>query len=143
MDYDIRWKQRFQNFSRAFELLRTALESKQCEFSELEQAGIIQWFEIAFELAWKTLKDYLEFGGVKIAEATPRQVIKECAASNIFETAEIDGQVFLDMLEARNLMSHIYDSEKAKAIIGEIKEKYLPELKKQYLFLLKAGEEDA
>jgi nucleotidyltransferase substrate binding protein (TIGR01987 family) len=62
---DIRWQQRFQNFDRAFVLLRSALQDRPLdEYSALEQEGIIQRFEYAYELAWKTMKDYLEANGV-------------------------------------------------------------------------------
>jgi hypothetical protein len=58
---DIRWKQRFQNFDRAFVLLRSALEEKPiAQFNRLEQEGLIQRFEYTYELAWKTAKDYLK-----------------------------------------------------------------------------------
>lgn len=51
---DIRWKQRFQNFDRAFVLLRAALQERSLEeYSALEQEG-----EYTYELAWKTMKDY-------------------------------------------------------------------------------------
>ena len=55
MQEDIRWKQRFDNFDRAFTLLHSALQSRALDdFSDLEQEGIIQRFEYSFELAWKT-----------------------------------------------------------------------------------------
>jgi Nucleotidyltransferase substrate binding protein like len=61
MSADIRWHQRFQNFERGFILLRSALEGRGIEeSSDLELEGLIQRFEYTFELAWKTLKDYLE-----------------------------------------------------------------------------------
>ena len=60
---DIRWKQRFQNFDRAFVLLRDALENGPAALNQLEKEGVIQRFEYCFELAWKTIKDYLEEGG--------------------------------------------------------------------------------
>ena len=66
---DVRWQQRFQNFRRAFTLLREALENKNIDdYSDLEREGIIQRFEYTFELGWKTLKDYLEFNGVNLLE---------------------------------------------------------------------------
>jgi len=54
----IRWKQRFENFSKAFKTLKMGVEVEQP--NKLEQQGIIQSFEFTFELAWKTTKDYLE-----------------------------------------------------------------------------------
>jgi nucleotidyltransferase substrate binding protein (TIGR01987 family) len=94
---DIRWQQRFQNFRRAFALLREALEDKNInDYSDLEREGIIQRFEYTFELGWKTFKDYLEFNGINLLETTPRKVIKECAAVNIFGEAEINPEVFME-----------------------------------------------
>ncbi|MDZ7616742.1 MAG: nucleotidyltransferase substrate binding protein, partial [Patescibacteria group bacterium] len=50
---DVRWKQRFQNYSRAFLLLRSALQEKRLDdFSDLEQEGIVHRFEYTYELAW-------------------------------------------------------------------------------------------
>ncbi len=78
METDSRWKQRFENFSRAFRLLKTALEERSLdEFSDLEQEGLVQRFEFTFELAWKTMKDYLEDSGFQITPVTPKTVIKE------------------------------------------------------------------
>ena len=132
---DIRWRQRFQNFRRAFYLLREALEDKNIEeYSDLEREGIIQRFEYTFELGWKTFKDYLEFSGINLTEAMPRKVIKECAAVNVFSEAEINPDVFMDMMLSRNALSHTYDFEQFKQVIVKIKEQYLSELEKEYLF---------
>jgi nucleotidyltransferase substrate binding protein (TIGR01987 family) len=62
---DIRWKQRFQNFDRAFVVLRDAMENGPDALNQLENEGVIQRFEYCFELAWKTIKDYLEAGGTR------------------------------------------------------------------------------
>ena len=133
---DVRWKQRFSNYRRAFNLLRSALTEKEIdEYSALEQEGIVQRFEYTFELGWKTLKDYLEFSGTALTEATARSVIKECAAVGIFGEAEIDGNVYLDMILARNTLSHIYDFGQFTSIIFKIKNDYLPELEREYKFL--------
>jgi len=134
---DIRWKQRFQNYRSAFNLLRSALTDKEInEYSALEQEGIVQRFEYTFELGWKTLKDYLEYSGVALTEATARTVIKECAAVGTFGEAGIDGSVYLDMILARNTLSHIYDSRRFASIITKIKSDYLPELEKEYAFFV-------
>ncbi len=65
MSVDVRWKQRFQNFDRAFVLLREALERGPAALSPLEKEGVIQRFEYSFELAWKTLKDFFGSGGTR------------------------------------------------------------------------------
>jgi hypothetical protein len=64
---DIRWRQRFQNFDRVFVLLRSAMENGPDALNPLEKEGVIQCFECFFELAWKTMKDYLEEGGFVFA----------------------------------------------------------------------------
>ena len=103
---DTRWKQRFQNYSRAFVLLRSALEENVLDnLSNLEQEGVIQRFQYTYELGWKLLKDYLEDNGVIIAPITPRNVIKEAFAARIIE----DGQAWIDMMLHRNVLSHTYD----------------------------------
>ena len=136
-DDDIRWKQRFQNFSRAFTLLRSALEDKELDsFSDLEKEGIIQRFEYTFELAWKIWKDYIEYSGAVVSEATPRKIIKQCAASGIFQSAGINPDVYIAMMLERNMLSHTYDLERFIQALSRIKEQYLTELDKQYDFFL-------
>ena len=58
---DIRWKQRFQNFSKALDYLETALKIENPDI--IQKAGIIQFFEMNFELSWNLVKDYLEEQG--------------------------------------------------------------------------------
>ena len=119
---DIRWIQRFQNFDRAFLLLRSALEERGLEqMSELEKEGLIQRFEYSYELAWKTMKDYLEEQGTIINPVTPRNVIKEAFSAQIIA----DGQVWVDMMLHRNLLAHTYDFSKVKEVLDAVVERYL------------------
>lgn len=119
---DVRWKQRFQNFDRALRLLSEALLGRGLdELSALEQEGAIQRFEYTYELAWKTMKDYLEESGVTITPVTPRQVLKEAFAAKL--TA--DGQVWIDMMLHRNVLSHTYDFEKFTAILLVVQARYV------------------
>ena len=60
----IRWKQRFENFNKAFEQLKEFTEIS--ELNKFEKQGFIQCFEYTFELAWKVLKDYLEYNGFEV-----------------------------------------------------------------------------
>ena len=48
---DIRWQQRLNQFEKAFFLLQDALLIDSP--TVVERAGIIQFFEMAFELGWK------------------------------------------------------------------------------------------
>ncbi len=76
MTYPIpRWQYRFENYHRAFALLREAIEQEK-PLTQLEKEGVIQRFEYTMELAWKTLKDYLESENVVFDQITPRAVIR-------------------------------------------------------------------
>ncbi|HEY5959353.1 MAG TPA: HI0074 family nucleotidyltransferase substrate-binding subunit [Polyangiaceae bacterium] len=70
-----------------------------------EQQWTIQRFGFAVELAWNTLNDFMEYEGRKLETVTPRSVLKEAFAARILS----DGQVWIDMLNHRNQLSHQYD----------------------------------
>lgn len=78
---DVRWKYRFRNFSRAYALLREALESEVEDLSQLEREGVIQRFEYTFELAWNTLKDWLMYEGVVVGTVSSQQVIRAASTA--------------------------------------------------------------
>ena len=128
---DIRWKQRFQNFDRAFVLLRDALENGPDSLNQLEKEGVIQRFEFSFELAWKTLKDYMEQDGFVFATITPRQVIKEAFAAKILK----EGQVWIDMLDHRNLLSNTYNLVKFEEAVKALHDRYLGAFDQLHEFL--------
>jgi nucleotidyltransferase substrate binding protein (TIGR01987 family) len=130
---DIRFKQRFQNYQKVLALLSEALKDGSEKLSLLEKEGTLQRFEFTFELAWKVMKDYLEEDGVIISPVTPKNVIKQSFVAGIIE----DGQVWIDMLLSRNMMSHTYDFIKFEAIAKDVEKKYLLELKKLENFLKK------
>jgi nucleotidyltransferase substrate binding protein (TIGR01987 family) len=124
MNKEIRWKQRFVNFEKAFQTLErtVAIENP----SEAERGGLIQFFEVAFELSWKTLKDYLETGGFQVK--SPRDVLKQAFQSEIIR----DGHTWMEALEDRNLTAHTYNEETALKIERLIREKYFPAMAALY-----------
>ncbi|SFB83852.1 nucleotidyltransferase substrate binding protein, HI0074 family [Marinospirillum celere] len=133
MDYsDVRWIQRFHNFSRAFSLLREALELEPASLSQLEKEGIIQRFEYTFELAWKVLKDKMEQDGLVLDQISPKGVIRQAFAAKYISDAE----TWIKMIGDRNLMSHTYDFAKFEAIIKTLREEYLPLLDAFYFQLM-------
>lgn len=129
---DIRWQQRFQNFQRAFGLLREAMDQDISQLNQLEKEGVIQRFEFTFELAWKVLKDKMEHDGLVIDQISPRAVVRLAYQAKYIE----DADVWLRMIGDRNLMSHIYDSAKFEMVLQAIASDYLPMLTDWQLGLL-------
>jgi nucleotidyltransferase substrate binding protein (TIGR01987 family) len=117
---DIRWKQRFENYEKALLLLREALADVE-SLSKLEKEGAVQRFEFTVELAWKTLKDYLEYSGVVLEQSTPKNVIKQAFVAKIIP----DGQLWIDILDCRNQMSHTYDEVAFDRAVHEMAKRFL------------------
>jgi len=117
---DIRWKQRFENLQSTYKLLQEAIAAnQQTPNNSLMQMALIKAFEMTFELSWKTMKDFLQYNGIDVK--LPREIIKQAFANDII----IDGQLWIDMLEDRNLMTHTYDEERAQSAILHICESYI------------------
>jgi len=119
-DKDIRWVQRFENFCRAFGELELAIEIGTP--SRVERAGLIQFYEMSFELAWKIMKDYLEEEGYEIQ--SPRAAIKQAFQSGLIA----DGESWLKALKDRNLTVHTYDEATAMEVERRIRTTYFPNL---------------
>jgi nucleotidyltransferase substrate binding protein (TIGR01987 family) len=91
--------------------------------------AVIKSYEFTFELSWKTLKDYLSYNGIDAR--LPREVIKQAFATGLLA----DGQLWIDMLEERNLMAHTYDDARAKAAVTQIQTRYLAGLEQLHALL--------
>ena len=117
-----RFKHRFDNFSKAVKQLQDACD--QDSYSNLELAGLIQTFMFSYELAWKALKDLLQHDGYSLN--SPRAVIRQSFVSAYLN--EQDTEIFLEALEQRNKLSHMYDIALAEADAILIKEKFQPML---------------
>ena len=127
---EIRWIQRFENFQKALNNFQEITNCiKQNGINKIYTMALIQAFEIVFELSWKTIKDYLEYNGIKTD--TPRETIKEAFSKNIIE----DGQTWIEMMEARNKTSHTYKEDFAQILVSEILNSYSPLLDKLFSFL--------
>ncbi len=121
---DIRWKQRFENFEKSYKLLYKY--SKEELTTELEKAGLIQFFESCFELSWKLMKDYLESEGFIVK--SPRESIKMAFQMDLID----DARVWLEALSSRNLISHTYDEVVFNQLVIDINEIYSIEFEKLY-----------
>ncbi len=125
MNEDIRWIQRFENYLKAFENLKEGVGlSNNRKLSNLEEQGLVKSFEFTFELAWKTLKDYLTYMEVEVK--FPREVLKSAFKYELID----DGDIWMDMLQKRNLMAHTYDETNAQTAIQLITGSYFSQLDK-------------
>lgn len=121
---DISWKQRFQNFEKAFVFFELAVLKK--TYTPIEIGGLVQAFEFTFELAWKTTKDYLYEQGIETR--FPRETIKEAFHTQIIE----DGHTWIAMLEHRNELSHTYNEAVANRAVQIILNSYYPAISQVY-----------
>lgn len=120
MNKVVRWKQRLQNLMQAFSQLQRGMAI--AHPTDIERQGIIQSFEFTFELAWKAVKDYLE--SQQVLSQFPRDVIKQAFHYHLIP----DGDVWMEMLEDRNLMAHTYDEAKATKALEQIRNQYFAAL---------------
>ena len=122
---DIRWQQRFSNYQKALARLSEAVNVlNECDNVGSEQdllkEGLIQRFEYTHELAWKVMKDYLEYQGYVDIRGS-RDAIRKSLELDI-----LSDRRWMATIDARNLTSHNYDDETADNIYHEIMEIYYP-----------------
>ncbi len=107
-----RYRKSLENYENAAKQLAKALNEPESEF--IRDASI-QRFEFTYELLWKTIKVFLEeLHGVRTM--SPRQVFKEAFALELIDNED----VFLEMIEARNLLSHTYNENQASEIYRKL-----------------------
>lgn len=120
MSNDIRWKQRFDNYSKALRQLTKFIEKG--ELNDLEKQGLIQCFEYSYELAWNTMKDLFEMQG-EMSIMGSRDAFRLAFKRGLIE----DGEVWMEMIKSRVLTSHTYNEDVADEISGKIVTLYYPE----------------
>lgn len=117
--------QKVENYKNALTQLEEAIQRYQkAPEDSLYRDGLIQRFEFTVELAWKSIKEYLEYQGMVLSIASPRGILKEAFAAGILD----DGELWNEILTARNLTSHVYDEATAVGIAQQICTKFLPPL---------------
>lgn len=127
MTQDIRWQQRLNNYEKALSQLTDAVElSRQRELSDLEKQGLIQAFEFTHELAWNTLKDFLEYKGQSGIYGS-RDATRKAFELELIE----DGDSWMQMIQNRNRSSHTYNQK----VMQEIIEAILAAYHQQFLLL--------
>lgn len=107
------------------------------DLSDLEQQGLIQGFEYTHELAWKTLKDFLEHRGTEALYGS-KDVTRQAFRLGLIE----DGDIWMDMIRDRNLTSHTYNEETAMEIVDAILKRYCAAFSNFQLKMVSLKEEE-
>jgi nucleotidyltransferase substrate binding protein (TIGR01987 family) len=106
------------NFSNALKRFNEALEKrntlKKEGFEDIILDLIVKRFEFTYEMSWKALKRYLDYNGIEAQY--PRELFKEAYTLGLIENQ----YVWLDMIEMRNLSSHIYNEYEIEAILDKV-----------------------
>jgi nucleotidyltransferase substrate binding protein (TIGR01987 family) len=133
---DIRWKQRFQNFENAYNTFCRSLKRHTADpDDDIIQMALVQAFEFTYELAWKTMKDYLTAEGFD-EPAGSKQTIRSAFAAGIIGDAE-QAEQWMAAVERRNLASHTYNSLVLDEGVAFITETFYPLAQKLYEALKK------
>ena len=125
---DIRWRQRFQNFQNALKRLSEAEKiigaviGGPVQDSELQllKEGLLQRFEFTQELAWKVMKDYMEYQGIEGITGS-RDTFR-----NALKLGIISDERWLNSITDRNITSHAYDETEAGIIYDNVMDVYIP-----------------
>ena len=105
-------KKSLMNLRKATNRFAEALQEPE---SSIVMDTTIQRFEFTYELMWKTLKIFLEdIHGIRAV--SPRLVFKKAYALSIIEQEDI----FLEMIQSRNLLSHTYNEKQATQIYKNV-----------------------
>lgn len=113
-----RLDERRVDYKNALTRLKEALQE---EPSGIVIDRILHRFEFTFELAWKCIKDYLEYMGISEKIGSPRENIQLAYKNGTIS----DGDLWIEMMLARNSLSHLYDEQQSRQVYNDIKSKYI------------------
>jgi len=122
MDYELRWKQRFSNFQNAYRTFLRVLERLDANpKDEIVKMALIPSFEFTYELAWKTMKDYLESEGFDSSQSS-KQTIRTAFQAELIDTPE----GWMNAVEKRNLVRDTYENSLLEEAIIFIRQEFFP-----------------
>jgi nucleotidyltransferase substrate binding protein (TIGR01987 family) len=123
---DIRWKQRFANYKKAYFQLEKFISRG--ELNELEEQGLIKAFEYTFELAWNLLKDYYFYQGETNIQGS-RDAFRLAVSRELISSES----TWMEMIISRNNTTHIYNEEIASEIADAVRKSYFPLFKQLFI----------
>lgn len=125
-----KFEHKIENFKKSVERLEEALAEYNTTKSTTVRDGAIQRFEFCTELAWKTTREYLAEQGF-LELNSPKTVMREAYSYKIIN----DQDTWIQILNDRNLTSHVYDEKTADEIFKRIGTSHILALKQLSKYL--------
>lgn len=88
-------------------------EASGLEPTRIHKDATIQRFEFTFELAWKTIQEYIRDQGFDCK--SPKSCFRTAAEVGLIENIEI----WFEYLKARNLITHTYNEKLSDKVYSE------------------------
>lgn len=115
-DMETRWKQRFQNFEKAYlSLEETVQRMENEELDDLAKMGFVQQFEILSELSWKVMLDYLINKEVSVKH-NPVDTIRHAFQNALIKDVK-DAEMWMEAVKKRNEANHTYDNKIFREVV--------------------------
>ena len=117
-----RWKDLLKHYEQALGRLSKIVDLKrERQLNEFEEDSVIKRFEFTYEMAWKLMMSYEKSNGV-LQLMGSKDVVRNAISMSLIE----NGEAWMDMIDARNRTSHLYDEGMAKDVIDAIVNDYYP-----------------
>ena len=115
---------KLDNFINCLAVLANA-DFKLAETNDIYRTGIIEQFNLSFELAWKTLQEIMRIHGIEEASTgSPREILQLAYKIGFIS----DSEVWLLMLKKRNTSVYIYNEDEVDEMILLIRDSFIPAL---------------
>ena len=113
---------KLDNFSNCLTILRNA-DFKLAANNDIYRNGVIEQFNLTFELAWKALQEILRLHGAEgVDTGSPREILQLGYKLGFVN----DSAVWLLMLKKRNTSVHIYNEQEVDEMILLIRDSFIP-----------------
>ena len=115
---------KLDNFINCLTILANA-DFKMAETNDIYRTGVIEQFNLSFELAWQALQEIMRKHGVEDSyTGSPREILQLGYKFGFIN----DSETWLLMLKKRNTSVHIYNEEEVDELILLIRDSFIPAL---------------
>lgn len=117
-----KWGERLTTYQNAIDRLTEVITlSRQHPLNQFERDSLVKRFEFSYEMAWKLMMSYEKDNGITEILGS-KDVIRQAFRLSIVK----NGEAWLEMVDARNRTSHLYDEKMATDAADEIIHTYYP-----------------